>query len=372
MKRKEPKAMTQKQIDSMMNLFKILASMVLAILVIVLLALTISDYPAKALRMFFLGPVDSVRHIGNWLENMIPLLITGAGTCLIFASGEMVLSGNACLLWGALFTSIILTQISAPGPVLIVISLIVAALVGAFFVIIPIYMRNKFGTEPFIFSMILNYAALNVANFILNYYLKDPNYISGNASYLFPEDTRWPSFIEGTGVSMALPISFVLIGLAWFMIYRTRLGYRGKMIRVNRGLSRNLGSNCDLTSILLVAIGGAMIGMCGSMEMMGKYARYMWTVYPTFGNDGFLLATIAGNNPLLIPFASAFLAYLRTGTGIMNVYADIPQELVNTLQSVMIIMIAARGLLGGMQQKLTLRQAMRRKSAAEERGKEKC
>lgn len=369
---KQEKAMSQKQIDTMMNLIKIAASMCVAVLVVVVLALIISDYPAKALRMFFLGPVDSVRHFGNWLENMIPLLITGAGTCLIFASGEMVLSGNACLLYGALVTAIITTKIAAPGWVLIGLSFLASAIIGAVFVIIPIYLRNRFGTEPFIFSMILNYAALNVSNYILNHWIKDPDYISGNASYAFPDSVRWKSFINGTGVSAALPIAILLVIIAWFFIYRTRIGYQGKMIRVNRGYSLNVGINCDSTSILLVAIGGAMIGLCGAMEMFGKYPRYMWTVYPSFGNDGFLLATIAGNNPLLIPFAAAFLSYLRTGTGIMNAYADIPQELVNTLQSVMIIMIAARELFGGFQQKITMKQALKRRKLAEEGSETKC
>ena len=130
MRRRQEKAMSQRQIDTMMNLIKIAASMCVAILVVVILALIISDYPEKALRMFFVGPVDSVRHFGNWLENMIPLLITGAGTCMIFASGEMVLSGNACLLYGALVTAIITTKISAPGWVLIGLSFLASAIIG--------------------------------------------------------------------------------------------------------------------------------------------------------------------------------------------------------------------------------------------------
>ena len=118
-----------------------------------------------------------------------------------------------------------------------------------------------------------------------------------------------------------------------------------------------MGINAGRISLYMAILGGAVAGLGGCVEMLSKFTRYYWTTQPGFGWDGFLLVTLAGNNPALIPFASLFLGYIRTGASVMNVFADVPMELISAIQAVMVLLVASKALFGRTQQKVTRRNS---------------
>ena len=84
-----------------------------------------------------------------------------------------------------------------------------------------------------------------------------------------------------------------------------------------------------------------------------------WDTPTGYGWDGIMISILAGNNPLLCIPGAAFLAYIRTSADVLNMTSNIPVEIVNVVQQVVIIMIAAKGLLAGPQQKAIVANAKR-------------
>jgi simple sugar transport system permease protein len=60
-----------------------------------------------------------------------------------------------------------------------------------------------------------------------------------------------------------------------------------------------------------------------------------------YGFDGLVAALIAGANPIFVTFASLFMAGLSSGANIMQRAADVPVTVVEAIQGLVIIFVAA-------------------------------
>lgn len=364
--KKHKKVYEQQQIERFFNLLKIFTSLVFAIGIIMIVVFIISSTPGKAFKSFFIGPIDSPRHIGTIIENMTPLLFTGVATCLLFSSGEVVLGGEGSLFLGAFITSVVTTKLQLPnGAAYIAVSILASMLGGMIVSAVSIIAKNRFNAEPFVFSLLFNYIVFYSCNYLLNYKVKDPDYI-GIATYAFANEAKFPPLIKNTSVSIAFFVGLAMVLLGWFIMYKTKLGYHASLVKNNRNYAINMGVNASKVALITTLIGGAIAGLGGCMEMLGKFSRFYWMQGPGYGWDGFMLVTLSNNNPLFIPFASFFLGYIRTGATVMNIFADIPYELINAIQAIMVLMIASRGMFGKLQQRITRENAERKLQIREE------
>lgn len=98
--------------------------------------------------------------------------------------------------------------------------------------------------------------------------------------------------------------------------------------------------------------------------MLGIYRRFQWQASPGYGFDGVIIAILARNNPLLVPLAAVFLAYLRVGADVMAMYADVSAEMVSIIQAVIILLVTAEAFLAGYRHRLTLKEVKQRASAS--------
>lgn len=355
--RKNKRIYDQNRIDSFFGALKIFCSLLIAIALIVVIVLIVSKQPGQALRSFFVGPVDSTRHLANIVENMMPLLFTGVATCLMFAGGDVVLAGEGAFFLGAFLSGAITTATPFSGP----------GQAGALSFcrhggrsirrsVSDRSQKNRFNAQPFVFSLLFNYVVMYGCNFFLNYFLRDPDYI-GIATYAFPADARFGAVVPKTSVTWGIFLAILAVVAGWFIMRKTKLGYKASIVRDNPRYAINMGINAGRISLYMAILGGAVAGLGGCVEMLSKFTRYYWTTQPGFGWDGFLLVTLAGNNPALIPFASLFLGYIRTGASVMNVFADVPMELISAIQAVMVLLVASKALFGRTQQKVTRRNS---------------
>ena len=83
-----------------------------------------------------------------------------------------------------------------------------------------------------------------------------------------------------------------------------------------------------------------------------------------YGWDGVLIAIVARRKVQYVPFAALFLSYLRIGADIMSRNSDIPFEIVNIIQAVMVLLISATAILSGYKKKLIIKETKEFEAAA--------
>jgi len=130
------------------------------------------------------------------------------------------------------------------------------------------------------------------------------------------------------------------------------------MVGSNSNFATYAGINMTTSILIGQALAGAACGIGGSCEVLGMYESFKWAALPGYGFDGVIVATLARNNPALVPVGAFFLAYVRVGADIMTRMTDVQNEVVSIIQGVVIVLLVADAFLGGMEKKAIVKETM--------------
>ncbi len=341
----------------MFELGRTLLAVLIALLLAMVIIFAISDTPGEALKYFLFGPLDSLRHIGNVLEMMIPLIFTGLAVSVMFSSAQFNLGAEGAFFFGAIGASFIAVNWTLPPVIHPLVAIIWGGAIGAIFCGVPGLLKIKWGASEMVSSLMFNYIAFFFGLYLINYFLRDVN-AGAMVSYPLAQTAKLAVLIPKTKVHFGIIIAILSILLSALFLYRTRWGYRIRVIGRNITFAEYAGINTAATIVLSQVAGGFIAGVGGAVEILGLYRRFSWQLLPGYGWTGVIVAILARNNPLYVPLAAFFLAYMRIGADIMSRKTDVPNEFVSIIQGVIIILVAAEAFLASRRHKLVVKEAM--------------
>jgi len=345
------------------ELFRTIFAILIALLIALITIFLVSNEPGKALGTFLLGPLKSLRHFGNVIEMMIPLIFTGLAVSIMFSAAQFNLGAEGAFFLGGIAATYIAVKWTLPMGVHPVVAILIGGFVGAIFCVIPAILKVKWNASELVSSLMLNYIALFLGLYIINYYLRDIN-AGAMVSNKIANTSKLIRLIPRTRIHFGIIIAIVSVLAVYYLMFRTRWGYRIRMTGQNDSFARYSGIKTASVVILAQLLGGFMAGIGGSVELLGMYRRFSWQTLPGYGWDGVIVAILARNNPALIPVGAFFLAYLRIGADLMARTSDVQAEIVYIIQGVMIVLIAAESFLAQYKHKLVYKAA--KKSAVVE------
>lgn len=342
------------------EMYRMFFAIVIALLISFVIIFCISEEPVKAIITMITGPLKSKRNIGNVIEAMIPLLFTGTGVCIMLSANQINLATDGAFQLGGLVAAAAVLHMGLPS----VVALILAMLVGALFCMIPAFMKIKTGANEMVASLMLNYVSLWFCTFVLMHFMLDPSV--GSASYKLPAESELLTLVKGTNVHIGLILGLLGVVVGYVFLYKTRIGYELRLTGENEAFARYSGINVVKVILVSQLVGGMFAGLGGGVEIMSPiYARFSWLALLGFGWDAIILSTLVKNNPIYIPFAALFLAYLRTGASIMARSTDVTLEIVQITQGIIIMLVVAEQFLSKIRHKLIAKEA---KAALTEEG----
>ena len=358
--------MTSKQIERRFEAFKTAAAILIAVGLALVVISFISDAPLEAIKAFAFGPLQKKSRIGNIIELMTPLIFTGTAICVMYQANQFNMIGEGAFLIGAnLTTWFAVTHQSWQRLPLMATCLLIGIVAGVSAAFIPAILKVKFKANEVVSSIMMNYILLQTANYILYYKMRDV--ASGQqASFVLPEQVRLPKIWTGTRVHAGIFIALFVAFAMYIFIYKTKWGYSIRMVGANQNFAKYSGISVLGVAMATQLIGGAIAGLGGSVEMMGMYNRYIWYgIQPGYGFDGIMVGVLAKNNPLYVPVAAFFLAYLRIGADVMNRVSDVPIEFVDVVQAIVIMLVAAEMFLSKYKHKIIVNNAKKQLDAKE-------
>ncbi|MBU0927728.1 MAG: ABC transporter permease [Spirochaetes bacterium] len=341
-------------------------AILIALVIALVIILVVSDDPGDALYKFLLGPLGSFRHFGNVIELMIPLVFTGIAISIMFSAAQFNLGAEGGFFIGAIATAFVAIKFNLPPVIHPIVAILFGSLVGSLFCGIPAVLKVKWGASELVSSLMFNYIAFFFGLFLINYYLRDAS-AGAMVSFLFKPTALLPKLVPKTRISVGIFAAVALVAVAALFMQKTRWGFRIRLTGANAKFSQYSGIDTNAVVVYSQVIGGFIAGLGGSIELLGMYTRFSWQNLPGYGWDGVIVAILARNNPLFVPIAAFFLAYLRIGADIMSRYSDVPNEFVALIQGTIIILIAASSFLAKYRHKLVFKEATRAVSAGGDR-----
>jgi len=315
--------------------------LLVAIIALVLtpIAMTQAD-PLGMIETFLLGPFRSPRHAGNIIEMATPAMLCGLAVAIMFRAGAFNLGVEGAFFLGGLATVATVLLVPLPGFAMIPAALIVGAVVGSSVCAVPGYLRARYEVSELVSSLMLNFAALFIGLYVVNYLLRDPS-AGAMVSYKIPADARLPRLIAGTRIHLGTVLALVACVAGSIYLFRTTWGFESRIVGANPGFAAHLGLPMKRIMLRAQIIGGTIAAAAGGIELLGLYQRFSWQSLPGNGWTGVVVAILARDHPLLLIPAALFLSYLQVGGDMVARNHEVPNEVVGLIQALILICVTA-------------------------------
>jgi general nucleoside transport system permease protein len=186
-------------------------------------------------------------------------------------------------------------------------------------------------------------------NYLLAGPLMDPQYIE-NRTFI-PETARFPRSADlprmvPTRLHAGALVALITAVLVWIMLWRTTLGYRIRAVGLNPSAAKYAGVPVGRYSMLALALGGALAGLGGSIQVMGLFHRMFTDGHLVgftggAGFNGIVAALFGGLHPLGTIPASILFGGLLIGANSLQRTMQVPAALATTLIGLIVVFVVA-------------------------------
>ena len=194
--------------------------------------------------------------------------------------------------------------------------------------------------------MMLNYVGLNLLTFLLTTGLYQAPPRIQAVSKTVAATARLPH-LAGVGLRMnwgfVLAILFAL-GVAW-LLQRSTLGFRFRMLGLNKEAARVAGVDIEGHYVLAMTLAGTLVGLAGAFMVLGVDYRMAPLYGGTTGFDGMTVSILGQGTPLGVALSAFLFGAFTAGGRTMQVNTNIPLQLVQVLQAVLVLFVAAPGVI---------------------------
>ena len=312
-------------------------SVLLALVVGGIVIACLGKNPIQGYALLFSGSLGTTQKFASSLVSACPLIFTALAAAFAYRCGVFNLGGEGQFIMGAVSAIVFLLVTGIEGIAGTVLAILVGTVVGALWAALPGIMKITRGLNEMITSIMLNYVATLFMGFIYTNAFRD----GGNPQTPSVADSvmlaKIPGFRIHTGVILAIVLSLVVA----YVISKTSFGFKIRAVGLNPLASK---VNCFNVKFLVVAafiISGAIAGMGGAVELLGKQYRLMSGFGSGFGFDGVAIALIAQLNPLASLLVAIFFGALTTGASSMQVGIMVPTAIVEIIRALIIIFSVA-------------------------------
>jgi len=282
----------------------------------------------------------------------------GLAIAIVFRAEQFSLGAEGQLYFGALVSGVIgLSFGEMPKPLLVPLALLSAATAGFLWGLLPGALKAYLGANELVSTLMLNTIAMRFYEMVLTFELQPPN-AGYTASDWIPDNGLLAPIIDVSGdqVTIAVFILILIVLFAWVLIQRTPIGYEIRMIGANIKFANYGGVNTKRTIMLAMAISGAVAGLAGAHLALGIHRKLILNISLGMAFEGVVVALLARNNPLVVPFTGLLYSYLRVGAQFMERDANVSSEVVRIIQAVVILLITAEALVTFVQRRRRVRR----------------
>jgi general nucleoside transport system permease protein len=324
-----------------------LLALAIALAVAFLIVLATSEEPIKAFQTFLTAPMSSNRTRGLWIDDVAKLTLTGLAFSLVFQARQFALGVQGQVYLGGLAAALVALSPIGVTPLAIPMGMLMAMLAGSVWGFIPGYAKARFGASEIVSSLMLNYIAIRVVNWIIRAHLAPPG--SGQLnSPDFPPQSVLPAIIEGTRFDLGIVVALVMTGIVWFVLYRTVWGLKLRLVGHNPGFAEQAGIRANAVMIGAMTGSGAVGGLLGAVYVQGRaFGRIAIDFDGNLAFEGILIAIVARSRPLAVPVVALAYGYLRQGAQLMGLRTDVPTEILAVVQALVILLVASSFTLPG-------------------------
>lgn len=316
------------------------AAIVLALVIGAIILRLSGASPLAAYRALLVGAFGDGDAFGRTLEKSTPLIFSGLAVAFAFKAGLFNIGGQGQLLVGALASGVAGFAIDGlPAIIHVPLALLIGGLVGGLYGAIPGALKTYTGAHEVITTIMLNFVAINLTDYLADGPLKDTEGLGIIA--------RTPAVLESAVIPPIGPIptgfllAVLLAAITWYLLQKTTVGYEIRTVGLNPFAAQYAGMKVARTIILTMLLSGLFAGLGGGVETLGVVGRFQPGFNTGLGFDGITIALLGKTNPFGVIPAALLVGAMRAGSSQMQFDADVSAEIIDVVLALMLFFVAA-------------------------------
>ncbi len=285
----------------------------------------------------------AIRPLTETLRLGAPLIAAGLGIALAFRVGLFNIGGTGQLIFGMIFSTWIATRVELPFLIHMVVAMIAGILGAALLGALVGYLKARSGAHEVILTIMLNYIALSFFTFLM----RDPLLLqaedsAGNPKAEPPAETAMLPKLFGDEYALhwGLVIALGSVIVYWWLMERSTVGFRLRMVGFNPDAAKTAGINVNRTYVVAMALSAAFVGVAAGNQSLGVNIGVSPSTHANIGFDAITVALLGGSSAPGVLLAGLLFGAFKAGAPSMQVIGISP-EVLGIVQGAIVLFIAA-------------------------------
>ncbi len=222
--------------------------------------------------------------------------------------------------------------------VLIPVMLIVSILAGAIWGIIPAFFKAKYNTNETLFTLMMNYVAIQLTAFLEIVWENPKNSANVGVINLNTHGGWLPDLFGQKYLLNILVVVLVTVALSIYLKH-SKQGYEISVVGESQNTARYIGINVKKVIVRTMLVSGAICGLAGMLLVSGTDHTI---ATDTVGGQGFtamMVSWLAKFNPVTMILTSFLIIFLQRGSSAIATTFGLNETLADIITGIILFFI---------------------------------
>ena len=307
--------------------------------------------PFEAIKIIFWDPLFHTDFSSYSRPQLLikagPLILIAIGLSMGFRAGIWNIGAEGQYIIGAICGAAVgLAFYPTESRLIFPLMIITGALGGFIWAMIPAFLRNQFGTNEILVSLMLVYVAEAILASVSQGALKNPDGMGlpGSRNLNQYSSSANNEIIENSGMHWGVITAFIAVIFTYLLLTRHLSGFHIRLTGEAPRASRFSGVRPARIVLFCLGYSGILAGMAGTFEATGPGGQITTDFNVGYGFTAIIVAFLGRLNPVGILFAGLLMALTYIGGELAQLMLGLPRASVQLFQGMLLFFLLATDL----------------------------
>jgi simple sugar transport system permease protein len=295
--------------------------------------------PFEGLYIYFVEPLTQRWALEQLIVKAAPLVLIGVGLAVCYSANVWNIGAEGQFIIGALLAGMVPVFFTSwQTPEVMVLMLALGIVGGMAWAAIPAVLRNRFGANEILTSLMLVYVAQFVFDWLVRGPWRDPQ------GFNFPKSVNfdgWQLLPTWGDIHLGALFALVVAVVLFVMMSRTLKGFELQVIGAAPRAGRFAGFSGPRAVLFCFLLSGALAGLAGASDVMGQGGQLQTPYSPNYGFVAIIVAFLGRLNPLGVIVAGLLLALSFIGGESVQVSLGMSDKIAKVFQGILLFFLLA-------------------------------
>ena len=291
-----------------------LIAVILALIVSALFLFFVTHLdPASVYASMFRGAFGTARKTWITIRDTALLLLIAVSLAPAFMMKFWNCGAEGQILIGGLVTAALMIYFGniLPTAVLLIIMFVVSAVCGAIWAFLPGLFKAKFNTNETLFTLMMNYIAIQLVEFFVDFWDKKQSHSVGVIN--MNGQGGWFPSIAGQQYLLNVIIVVIITIVVYVYLKYSKHGFELTVVGESEATAKYAGINVEKTIMRTVLLSGAISGIAGFVEVAGISHTISKATAGGRGFTAIIVCWLAKFNVFTMTIISLLIVFLDKG-----------------------------------------------------------